>query len=166
MPCPDPKPRGSYHHPLPSPLHCPHRTAGRSTPFPSPHGKWKTSKLKYAQVFSRSKASWKDGGIMVGCTELGQVCDRATGDPCRLGQNIPGKEHRAKSLSMLVEDCGAGQGHSPQVTHSTHMAVSHTGTYFQVSMFGHYLERQHGSSNAKSMLGSSDQHLRTCAKSL
>lgn len=39
------------------------------------------SKLRYAQIFGSSKASGEDGSIVVGCTELSQVRDLASGDP-------------------------------------------------------------------------------------
>lgn len=60
-------------------------------------------RLRHSQVFGGSEAPGEDGGVMAGSAELGQVGDLAAGDPCRLGQDVPGKAHG---------EATGGSGHS------------------------------------------------------
>lgn len=80
-----------------------------SSPSTAPGEKQKTPELKHVQVFGGSKASGEDGGVVVGRAESSQVSDLAAGDPCRLSQNIPGKEHRGRKRgSVCNQEKGAG----------------------------------------------------------
>lgn len=80
------------------------RSNSRYHPIPiyHPEGKAKGPELKHAQVFGSAEAPWEDGGVVVGRVELGQVGDLAAGDPCRLRENVPGKEHRAPHSRFSV----------------------------------------------------------------
>ena len=120
-------------------------------PTQRPGGKGGEPKQQHIQVFGGPEAPGEDGRIVVDGSELGQVSDLASCDPCRLSQNVPGDEQRPQvSVRTVHPSAWMGAGWSCHDTrgpvlpaHRPHGDRDHSGSTLSLRTLSNGAQSHH-----------------------